>query len=157
MSNVIRNIFAILGLVILALVLITLASEIFWARGINPVALTRHAVEQCERVESKVLSGINNGTLPTDLKVAFGSMVKQSETFAEGYIKMSEDERPTILDAWKRPLQMMVRSNLLTLPNISPTLLSKTNAVIIWSSGPNGRNEFGNGDDVFLLLPAAKK
>jgi hypothetical protein len=141
----------LLGLILLGLVVIALSVELFFSPRINPVALTRHAIEQCERVEIEVVSAVSNRTLSTDyLKAAFGSVVKQSKAFREGYLRTTEGVQPNVLDAWKQPLQMMARSNLLTVPNVSPALLLKTNEVIIWSSGPNGSNEFGNGDDVFL-------
>jgi hypothetical protein len=152
-----RKLFVLVGVVVLGLVVFSLTIEPFLSRRINPVALTRHTIEQCERVENEVLSGISNGSLPPDLKAAYGAVVMQSKTFREGYIKVSEAARPMVLDAWQQPLQVVARSNLLTLSSVSPRLLSKTNAVVIWSGGPNRSNEFGSGDDIILPPPTEGK
>jgi hypothetical protein len=147
----------LLGVVTLGLIVLAVSIEPFLSRRINRVALTRHAIEQCEQVEHEVISGIGNGGLQPDLQAAFRSLVMQSKTFREGYVKVSEGVRPVVLDAWKQPLQMIRKSTLVTLSNVSPRLLSKTNAILIWSSGPNRSNEFGGGDDIFLLPPNASK
>jgi hypothetical protein len=149
MPTITHKSYVLLGLVALGLILIIFSIQHFLSKQINPVALTRHAIAECERVENEVASEINSGNSPADLKTAFGSMVKRTKAFSEGYIRISDGNQPVVLDAWKRPLQIMTKSNLLTLPNVSSTLLSKTNQMLIWSIGANGSNEFGNGDDVF--------
>lgn len=57
-----------------------------------------------------------------------------------------------VVDAWGRPLNFKLRSN--EDLKISRELLNElkegdTNDVIVWSSGANGTNEYGSGDDVF--------
>lgn len=152
-----RKLYVLLGAAVVGLVVLSVSIEPILSRRINPVALTRHAIERCEQIESEVVFGTSNGSLPSDLKAAFGLAVMQSKTFHEGYIKVSEGVQPVVLDAWKQPLQMISKSNLMTLSNVSPQLLSKTNAIVIWSSGPNQNNEFGGGDDVVLLPSNASK
>ncbi len=113
----------VLGVVVLGLVVLSVSIEPILSRRSNPVALTRHAIERCEQVENEVISGISSGSLPADLKAAFGSAVMQTKTFREGYIKVSDGVQPVVLDAWKQPLQIISRSNLVTLSNVSPQLL----------------------------------
>mgnify|MGYP006969463314 CR=1 FL=1 len=148
---------ALLSVGVAALVVLSMTMELFLGGRINPVALTRHAIEQCERIEDEVISGINNGSLQPDSQSAWGVVVTQLHTFREGYIKVSEGAQPVVLDAWKQPLQMTAKSNLLALTDVSPRLLAKTNTIVIWSSGPNQSNEFGHGDDIVLPLPAVNK
>ena len=45
----------------------------------------------------------------------------------------------------------------LTAGGASSVLKQTSFDVVVWSSGRNGINEFGNGDDVVLLLPAGAK
>ena len=119
-------------------------------QGSNRIGLTRDIIEKCELSEATVVSGLRNGALSSEFKFAFGAKMKQSEGFKQGRIQLSEGAKPVVLDAWKQPLNIMARSNLLALPNVSRALLAKTNAVIIWSNGPDRINDHGNGDDVFL-------
>jgi hypothetical protein len=144
-------------LLLAGLLLFVLAVEPFTGARISRVALTRNAIEQCERIETEVVSEMKAGTLPNDVTQSYARLIKQSKGFKQGYIKVSEGDKAAVLDAWGQSLWMMSKSNLLRIPNVSPTLSTKTNSVIIWSSGPNGNNEFGTGDDVFLGSEPEKK
>jgi hypothetical protein len=73
-----------------------------------------------------------------------------SEAAREGYIRIGASPSPQVLDGWGQPFHVVYRTNLVHQPKAPPTLLAKTNAVLVWSSGPNKTNEFGNGDDMFL-------
>lgn len=150
MSPRLRKVFIVLSCIVLCLVLVSISVEPFLSKQVNKTALSRRAIQCGESVESKVLAGIVNGSLPTNLAVAFGIEATRLHPFGEGAIKTTQGNQPTLLDGWKMPLHVMSRSNLLILPGVSPLLLAKTNEVIIWSSGINGINEFGNGDDIFL-------
>lgn len=152
-----RKWLVVLGVVVLGLVVFSVSIEPVLSRRINPVALTRHAIERCEQVENEVISGIRSGGLPSDVKAAFGKAVMRSKTFREGYIKMSKGVQPVVLDAWGQPLQIEAKSNLVTLSKVSSQLLSKTNAIVIWSRGPNRSNEFGGGDDIAILSLSASR
>ena len=157
MSATNRKLFILMAVLVLALIALSLAIEPFLSSRINPAALTRHAIEECERVEKEVLAGIANGILPSDLRAAYGAVLLHSTTFRGGYIEVSDGAEPITLDAWKQPLHIVAKSNLLTLSSVSPRLLSKTNAVVVWSSGPNRSNEIGNGDDIVLPAPTEGK
>lgn len=145
----------VISLLFLGLLAFVVLPELFLPRMINPVASTRHTIEQCYNAQTAVMSPVRNRSLPVDLKFAFGEAVKQSDGFRQGYVKVSEGANPVVLDAWETPLQFMARSNLMTLRNVSRAFLANTKEVIIWSNGPNGINEFGNGDDVLLPLQKA--
>jgi len=56
---------------------------------------------------------------------------------------------PSLIDAWQRPINIFWRHDYI-LTNCNSALQSGNLPLIIWSSGPNGSNEFGNGDDVFV-------
>ena len=121
------------------------------------MGLTRHILRVCEECENEVLLGISTNIFPKDLNESFNMVIMKTEAFREGYIKVNIGERTNVLDAWGQPLQIMIKSNLLTISNVSPKLLAKTNEIIIWSIGPNKSNEFGNGDDIFIPLSSINK
>jgi len=141
-----RAIFAVL---VIGLALVVLSIESLISRRINPAAITRHAIEVCEGAEQDV--GVRSSLeSPGDIRLNYGSWIKQTRAFGEGYVKVSAGAEAYILDGWGKPLQIMCKTNLQNRAMISASLLSKTNRILIWSSGPNGSNEFGTGDDVFL-------
>lgn len=119
--------------------------------------LTRRTIRICERNELNVVTGIRDGILAKELKEAFGIVLMNTPEFRGGYINISKAQHIDVLDAWGQPLQIMIKSNLLTISNVSPKLLAKTNEIIIWSIGPNKSNEFGNGDDIFIPLSSINK
>jgi len=55
-------------------------------------------------------------------------------------------------DRWGNPLEVHTRIEAMTL-NLPARLLGRTDSLIIWSKGPNGKNEYGRGDDVFFEVP----
>ena len=150
MSAASKTVLALLCLVVLAMVVFSIMSEPYLARRMGPAARTRHALEQAERIHKKVLAGTRNGNLSTNLPSAFGASLMRSKGVKDGYLRINEEG--LLLDGWRQPLQMMLRSNLVLLPEVAPALLAKPSDVVIWSSGPNGVNEFGKGDDVFLRI-----
>lgn len=50
-------------------------------------------------------------------------------------------------DGWGRPYNVEWRTNMVGVA--SPMLKANQDALLIWSSGENGVNEYGNGDDIF--------
>ena len=148
MSAASKTVLALLCLVVLGMVVFSIVSEPYLARRMGPAARTRHAIEQAERIQKKVLTGSQNGMLSTNLPTAFGASLMRSKGVKEGFLRINEEG--LLLDGWRQPLQIVLRSDLGLLPDVSPALLAKPNDVVIWSSGPNGVNEFGKGDDVFL-------
>jgi hypothetical protein len=133
--------------------LLTIAAmviEPFFGAHINPVALTRHTITLGERIEPNIASNLQTKDPANDLPYALGEALKQSGSFKEGYIKLKEGKRPVALDGWGRPFRVTLRKDFERLPNASPTVLRKTNEILIWSLGPNGIDESGNGDDIFI-------
>lgn len=137
-------------LLLLALAAVTLFGELCVARRINPVGPTRLAISECEMIEHGVAVGVESGRLSSQLRLAYASALSGSPAVRDRYIKMGHDPSAVVLDGWGQPLHMMARTNLVKISHASEALLLKTNRVVIWSAGPNGINEFGNGDDIFL-------
>jgi len=75
----------------------------------------------------------------------------------EPWIKYSESNRAlfknnSIIDPWGNPLCVAWRSDITTKASID--LLNSVDCeLIIWSSGKNGLNEFGDKDDVYYVMP----
>jgi hypothetical protein len=121
----------------------------------HPVDLTRHIVGECEHREAEIQCRIMKGDLPARVDMAFGLAYKQSTD--DAYIKTSPGNDPVVLDAWDRPLNIVLRSELLQDKAVSDSLRAKTNVVIIWSSGRDGTNEYGGGDDVVLKEASCRR
>lgn len=51
------------------------------------------------------------------------------------------------IDAWGNQYNVEWRTNIVSI--VSPMLLKNENELLIWSSGANGINEYGNGDDIY--------
>jgi hypothetical protein len=51
-----------------------------------------------------------------------------------------------LVDAWGNPFVMYWKDTTNSL--LSKPLTGSTNALLIWSCGKDGRNDYGNGDDV---------
>jgi hypothetical protein len=138
-----RNVAKVLALTVVAsLIAISLS---FVARGINPIAASRHAIEECELVEDEIIARVSANPSNT-LAAAYGTLMR-----ARGEVSMTTTNlrEPLVLDAWDHPLNFAYRTNLPEWGLVG-SFRTKTNAIIIWSSGPNGRNEYGQGDDVIL-------
>jgi hypothetical protein len=52
-------------------------------------------------------------------------------------------------DGWGRRFRVAFRDQLIGI-NVAPGLTNHGGAVVAWSKGENGRDEFGMGDDVFI-------
>jgi hypothetical protein len=64
----------------------------------------------------------------------------------------ASSKTPCFPDAWGTPLHFEIVTN-----STYQQEASVRSRLRIWSSGPNGSNEFGNGDDVVLPLPDANE
>jgi len=53
-------------------------------------------------------------------------------------------------DAWGTPLHFELTKDA-TNPGLLPLANGRSRAFVVWSSGPNRTNEFGFGDDVFII------
>lgn len=58
-------------------------------------------------------------------------------------------EHSPVLDGWREPLLVFWVTNLPS--RVSPSLLAEHRTVLIWSKGPNRTNDWGHGDDIFIL------
>ena|ERR1700744_1535893 len=134
----------IIAYIFLAVVMFWFVTYFLPKEEINPKASTRHAIEACENIELGIVPGNNH------LSHAFGEALKDSKDYQSNYIKIAANNGPLVLDGWGNPLQIMTKDHLKNIPNVSKTLMGKTNNILVWSSGPNGLNEWGNGDDIFI-------
>src|SRR5262249_41587397 len=50
-------------------------------------------------------------------------------------------------DPWGNLLEVHTRTEAVKL-NIAGAMLERSNSIVIWSRGPNAKNEYGRGDDV---------
>jgi hypothetical protein len=75
-----------------------------------------------------------------------------------GRLKMeSKDIRDVLCrDTWGNRFNVESKTNLIT-HGASRALLNASFDLVVFSSGPNGSNEFGNGDDVVFSPPAMNK
>lgn len=109
--------------------------------------------EKNQATISEQLLGISGGTTLQD---------KWERLLVEeaGWVRMEPEEirKAFCFDAWGRRLNLDFKTNLVA-KGASASLLSNTFDVVIWSSGPNGTNELGNGDDIDIVftLSAANK
>lgn len=56
---------------------------------------------------------------------------------------------PMLTDGWSNSLNLIWRGEA-TNGVLNRSLLAEDGPVLIWSSGANGSNEYGNGDDLFI-------
>jgi hypothetical protein len=69
-----------------------------------------------------------------------------------------ENKGSPILDSWGSPLLIARRDDLRAGSNrFNARLLSASNDIVVWSSGPNSLNEMGMGDDICYDDSAAQK
>jgi hypothetical protein len=130
-------------------------------------------IERCERLESGTAYLTREDVIPF-LRTNESSGLSMGQIFfvmANNSIvdieKITDDTNimdtyvhphkiPTMADAWGRALNFAWRSD--AAGNIFPNvLLKKQFPVLIWSSGPNGSNEWGRGDDVFTPFDESKQ
>ena len=62
----------------------------------------------------------------------------------------SIEGRTNLVDAWGKPFFVYGREIAVQLGFPKEFILDNKQQLVIWSAGPNGKNEFGNGDDISL-------
>lgn len=131
-------------------------------RPITPKDRTLITLKHCEYLESgksyfegqDVSSYLHSNELAgLSLGQIFSVMKEYPQYIPENIVGNTNipalENIPPLKDAWGNPLNLMWRSNALK-SNVSDGLTKKNLPVLIWSSGPNGSNEYGRGDDVYL-------
>ena len=93
--------------------------------------------------------GRSQDTLSVRLKIVFRRQLHQL-----GIPESTADSM--FVDPWMRPLNVEWRSSLAG-RSVSVKLMAIRSDILIWSSGPDGRNDYGLGDDVVCLAPLVMK
>jgi hypothetical protein len=124
---------------------------------------TLHTIRYCEWLQSdSYLTPSNMSSYIRSNEMAglsLGQIFFAIQAYPQ-YVPEKEDissnaNIPTIVkasvmkDAWGQPLNFMWHEDAVK-NNVCNALLKKNYPVLVWSSGPNGTNEFGDGDDVFV-------
>lgn len=114
---------------------------------------TEEVLRRCEWIQMR-FSGMTRADLRSYLvskQVAgaslgqiFNAMLLRPQDLPTNSISI---DMPTIKDAWGHPLNCMWFEQAVT-HGASDQLRRKQLPVLVWSSGANGTNEFGSGDDV---------
>ena len=115
-----------------------------------------------EQPGSVSVAGVNR------ISTAIGFIIEESRTPIEGKIleKCGADLKSALIelieeeggdkgaadllrcgDGWGRPYNVEWRTNLVDVT--SPMLIRNRFPLLVWSSGWNGVNEYGNGDDIY--------
>jgi hypothetical protein len=62
--------------------------------------------------------------------------------------RTGNNARLQVIDRWGNPFLVCTSNEAVTLR--LPKKMLDAKRLVIWSAGPNGKNEFGRGDDIFL-------
>jgi hypothetical protein len=150
-----------LAVVIFVLTILTL--------GLYSTPRTRTPITDCKRTFADIslrmyaIKEETNGgaqermpaTSGLELNSALARLLTDEAT-RTGIRQPSYVERNLLRDPWQRPFNVAWRSALTNLEN-EYVLLFEGGDIAIWSSGPNGTNEYGAGDDlVGTGLPVRK-
>jgi hypothetical protein len=111
----------------------------------------------------RTLEDANHETIAGQLReISRGSTLQEKweillwDNAAKLDIRTNTIRQSLCFDYWGNRFNVELKANLGS-ETISKALSQSPFDVAIWSSGANGTNEFGNGDDVVLLLPAGNK
>jgi hypothetical protein len=111
----------------------------------------------------RLLEEANHATIAEQLRGISGGTTLQDKwelllVDDAGKLEMESNNIREVLcrDAWGNRFNLDFKTNLVA-SGASAALLNSTFDLIVWSSGPNGSNEFGNGDDVVFPSPVASK
>jgi len=117
--------------------------------------LTAETIRRCEWVQKR-FSYLSGGDLAAylhkmeaqgvSLGQAFNFMLSNPQEISNNSLQVTN---PPIQDAWGRPLNLIWREATLS-AGVSDVLAKKRLVVLVWSSGPNGTNELGRGDDIVV-------
>jgi hypothetical protein len=105
-------------------------------------ALNRIAIEDAAALSVSSLSNLNSGRLYQLL-----SQTNSGQRFLEP--RYDWDSSRQILDRWGRPLLVKVEFPVIATNNSNGELVA---TVQVWSTGPNARNEGGDGDDISEII-----
>jgi hypothetical protein len=83
------------------------------------------------------------------LNASLVSLLTNHSILSLGTRLTSAKEPTQFVDYWGQPLQIAWRDQM-TNQNASPRLMLGSEPLIVWSVGPNGKNDYGNQDDVHL-------
>lgn len=127
-----------------------------------PKALTISRLKQVYYLMG-VLESEKNTSIDQIIREVDGSASAQLN-FAKVVVKhhlrqgdSEEDAREQLCqDGYGNTFNVEFKTNLVG-RNASTPLLNTSFDVVVWSSGKNAINEFGNGDDVVLAMPAVTK
>lgn len=122
----------------------------------RPTPVTERILAECwigmQRLDNDGVNAlvrqISNMTNSMDINHLFAVKLSGDRSTSNS-LRFSRTEPLLILDGWGDPLNFAVNSNYSAGRIL--WLLRKTNSVAIWSSGPNGINDYGAGDDVVKL------
>jgi hypothetical protein len=103
-------------------------------------------------MEHVVINAHKEGAGINGLNCLYANELLKSQFITNGYINISNIGGPVVMDAWNNPLIMCYKTNINNEYKLSDDIKKKTNIILIWSVGPNGSNEYGRGDDVFVRL-----
>jgi len=137
------------------LILAVMAAHCRATGRIHPTALTGFALQTCEELERDVLQGVAEQQTEAALSQEYFKQVQNTAAYKGSYITL-DFKRQRVLDGWGTPLNVATKEFLVTNSFAAKATFNKTNQIILWSSGPNRRNEFGEGDDM-VLLPSTDK
>jgi len=133
-------------------------------RSIGETARTIGLIKQCELLESgKLEFGLKHQDVSNylhsneadglSLRQIFAAMCACPTCIPERIVGITNVQditnTATVTDSWGKSLNFVWRDDAIR-SNICDALLLKSLPVLIWSSGPNGSNEFGKGDDIFV-------
>jgi hypothetical protein len=157
----IRNIAMTVALVLIVCAFYAFETHINRQRPLSAVQKTINTLRYCEWLESgnaylnsnQVVAYLHsNEASGLSLGQIFEGMRLYPQCIPQNIVGNTNIASVTNLsgvkDGWGNPVVFMWRSAL-TSATVSPGLMSKRFPVIIWSTGPNGSNEFGFGDDLF--------
>ena len=142
----------------LAFILILLLLAVFSPSA--PVRRSEHSkllIERCYQGQLMIGQKSENGlagllgteSKGTELNAKFAATIEGIDGLdLLGATVKTSNSVTTLVDGWERPLRVAWRADVLRL-NATARVLARTNELLIWSSGKNGIDEFGGGDDVF--------
>jgi len=138
--------------VIVLLVAMLIRTRISPKPGHSKIGDTQVIIRNCyyniasieETSGESVRDMVRRATSATNLNTQLATLFKAMGSDAARLVDAQTDQ---ILDAWNQPLFVRWRADLDKAAG-SPELMIGTNDLLLWSVGPNGRNDFGYGDDV---------
>jgi hypothetical protein len=146
---------AIFGLPVALILAAAIASSCTPVQHPGPKAETSAIITECVigimRHESRhrITAGEELG--PTNESSEINRVIAgwfQGDTRVSNYVRFSSNSPLLLVDGWGTPLNFVQRSRVDS--RYSTGLLAITNSVLVWSSGANLSNEYGNGDDVIF-------